>query len=229
MPRFFAELDPQGTARITGRDVRHIVRSLRKGPGDELPIRDLHAGYLGRIVSIQPREIILEILSREGLNERSSRIIHLGMSLIDLKEMDDCIRAVTELGVSEIHPVVARRSNIRDVGDKRLDRWRQIIFEAMKQCERQRAPVLHKPLPLGEFLDKTAAAWPCRLVASLSSDSSLQGCTAHEAGILIGPEGGFSPEETEKIHASGFVPVHMGKTILRSCTAAVTAAAILAM
>jgi len=229
VPRFFAEIDNDDRAVIKGRDVSHILGSLRKGVGDELAVRDRHKGYMARIVSIAPGVISLEILYPQELAKRSARVVHLGISLIDLKDMDVLIRNVTELGVSEIHPLVAKRSNVRDVGEKRVERWRQIIFEAIKQCERMTVPVLHDPLPLENFLEKTAPSWPCRLVASLSSGISIREIKDGEVGILIGPEGGFTQDEMGGILASGFTPVHMGKTILRSCTAVMTAVGILAL
>ncbi len=229
MPRFFAQITSDNRAVITGRDVRHIMGPLRKKIGEELLIRDQETGYTGRIVSMNAREISLEILLSRELSERGSRLVHLGMSLIDLKDMDDLIREVTELGVAELHPVIARRSNVRDIGEKRLQRWRQIVSEAMKQCERKSTPIIREVLSLDDFLAKTAPSWPCRLAASLESEVSIQDCKAVETGILIGPEGGFAPEETEKISASGFTPVHMGKTVLRAYTAAVTAVGVLAM
>ncbi len=229
MPRFFAEIHNADRAVITGRDVSHILGPLRKEVGDELAVRDRQKGYMARIVSIGIEGISLEILYPQELAERSERIVHLGMSLIDLKDMDVLIRNVTELGVSGIHPLIARRSNVRDVGEKRIERWRQIIYEAIKQCERMTVPVLHEPLPLENFLEKTAPSWPCRLVASLSSGISIRDVKDGEVGILIGPEGGFTRDETGDILASGFMPVHMGKTTLRACTAATTAVGILAL
>jgi 16S rRNA (uracil1498-N3)-methyltransferase len=229
LPRFFAEIDNDDRAVITGRDVSHILGSLRKEVGDELAIRDQQRGYMARIISVNTKEISLEILYAQELAERSARLVHLGISLIDLKDMDVLIRSVTELGVSEIYPLIAKRSNVRDVGEKRADRWRQIIHEAIKQCERVKVPVLHEPMILEEFLEKTAPSWPCRLVASLSSDLSIRDFKDGNVGIIVGPEGGFTQDEMGGILASGFIPVHMGKTILRSCTAAMTAVGILAL
>jgi 16S rRNA (uracil1498-N3)-methyltransferase len=227
VPRFFAELDGQGRAVVTGRDVHHITGPLRKGIGDELPIRIGEKGLMGRIAAVGARGISLEILYEQELRDRGPAKVHLGMSLIDLKEMDLLIRGVTELGVSEIHPVIAERSNVRDIREKRSERWFGIILEAIKQCERRTVPVLHDPLPLEELLAKAAPSWGKRLVALPSSDLNIREASAPEAGILIGPEGGFSPGETGMILSAGFTPVHMGHTILRSATAAVTAVGLL--
>ncbi len=229
MPRFFADLDGKGGAVIRGSDVRHITGPLRRSPGDILSVRDHRMGYKARILSLGHGEISLEILSSEVLADRGQGIVHLGMSLIDLRDMDDCIRAVTELGVSEIHPFIARYSNVREIGEKRMLRWQQIIGEAVKQCERRTVPVIHGAASLDHLLARAASSWPVKLVASPEADIAIQDCRAGETGILIGPEGGFAPEETAKILACGFRPVHMGKTILRAWTAAVTAVGILAM
>jgi 16S rRNA (uracil1498-N3)-methyltransferase len=229
MPRFFAEIHPDGEAFITGRDVHHVLRTLRRKAGDELPVRDHEQGYLARITHVSPERIGLEVLSREELSDRGSRRVRLGMALIDLKDMNDLIRTVTELGVAEIHPVVCARSNVRDIGAKRLERWRQIVLEAIKQCERRSIPEVFEPLTLEEFLDRTAPGWPCRLVASLRAETPVSECLGPDTGILIGPEGGFPDTEMERILAAGFIPVSMGKTILRACTAAAAATAVLAM
>jgi 16S rRNA (uracil1498-N3)-methyltransferase len=227
VPRFFAEIYGQVNAVVRGRDVRHITGPLRKTVGDHLAIRDHEKGYIARISSINPHEISLEILSSQTLHERGSSIVHLGISLIDLKDMDELVRVVTELGVSEIHPVIARYSNIREVGEKRMLRWQQIIQEAVKQCERRDLPKLNPIRSLDGVLAEVSPSWPSKLVASIFSDTPVHDCRTGEVGILIGPEGGFSPDESARIEASGFKPVHLGKTVLRSWTAAITAVGIL--
>ena len=229
MPRFFADILSNGQAVITGKDVSHILGPLRKKIGDELSIRDRETGYRARITEAGRGRITLEVLSSQELSDRGSCRVHLGISLIDLKDMDDLMRGVTELGVSEIHAVVSGRSNVRHIGEKRMQRFRQIILEAIKQCERRTIPVLHEPLLLEEFLEHISPAWPNRLVALPSSQISLWDCRREDTGILIGPEGGFSESEVEKIISCAFTPVHMGRTVLRSCTAALTAVALLAM
>lgn len=229
MPRFFADILSGSEAVITGKDVSHILGPLRKKIGDELFIRDHETGYRGRITATGGGRIAIEMLSSQELSDRGCCRVHLGISLIDLKDMGDLMRGVTELGVSEIHPVISGRSNVRDMGEKRMQRFRQIILEAIKQCERRSIPVLHEPLMLDEFLEASVPAWPNRLVALPSSQVSLRDCRHEHAGILIGPEGGFSESETERIISCAFTPVHMGRTILRSSTAALTAVALLAM
>jgi 16S rRNA (uracil1498-N3)-methyltransferase len=228
MPRFFAEMDEQGRAVVTGKDVHHITGPLRRGVGDELAFRVGDQGFTGRIVAVSPKTITLEVRGEQELYDRGDARVHLGVSLIDLKDMDLLVRGVTELGVAEIHPVVAERSNVRDIRDRRSERWLGIVHEAVKQCERRTIPLIHEPVPIAGLLEKTASSWGKKLVALSSADLPLAGVRASEAGVLIGPEGGFSPRETELILAAGFTPVHMGRTVLRAVTAGMAAVAILA-
>lgn len=229
MPRFFAELIDGDHAVITGSDARHICGPLRKKQGDELCIRDLNTGYAARIVSADPKKVTLEIVGTQELHERGTPQVHLGMSMIDLKDMDQLIRTVTELGVADIYPLIAERSNIRTLTETRLDRWNIIIAEAVKQCERRDIPVIHHPAGLMEFIRSSPVSWKVRLVASQEATRTIHDCRADDVGILIGPEGGFTRGELDAMAARGFIPVSMGRTILRSITAAMTAVSILGM
>ena len=151
------------------------------------------------------------------------------MSVIDPKDMDQLVRFVTELGVASIQPLIAQRSNIRSISDKRIERWKGIIDEAVKQCERREIPVIHQARPLKDFIEAPPRFWETRLVASLDAEESLHAGSDEEVGILIGPEGGFSLSEMEEIQKHGFTPVSMGKTVMRALTAAITAVGILGM
>jgi len=229
MPRFFAEIIDSDRAVIAGRDAGHIKGPLRKRVGDTLSIRDSHLGYEARITSMQQQKIFLEIHSSAVLSERGVPRVHLGMSVIDFKDMDLLIRAVTELGVAGIYPVIAERSNIRMISDHRIHRWINIVQEAVKQCERRDTPVIHEPQLLTQCISTGCLSWPVRLIASQGADRFLYDLRGSDTGIFIGPEGGFSPYEMEEMLRIGCIPVSMGRTVMRSVTAAITAVGILAM
>jgi len=229
MPRFFAEIIDPDQAVITGGDAVHIRGSLRKRVGDTLSVRAGYIGYEARISSMDQQKIFLDIISSRELSERSPARVHLGMSIIDLKDMDLVFRAVTELGVADIYPVVAERSNVRTISESRLKRWAGIIQEAVKQCERRDIPVIHEPQPLLRCIRGDCAAWPVKLVASLDAEESLYYSKGQDVGIFIGPEGGFSPYEMEEMIRSGCTPVSMGRTVMRAVTAAITSVGVLAM
>jgi 16S rRNA (uracil1498-N3)-methyltransferase len=228
MPRFFAEITHFPIAAIKGKtSVHHITGPLRKRIGDEISIRDESKGYQARISSIRTDEIILEILRTEDLSDRSIAHVHLAICLVDFKDMEDIIRYATELGVADICPIIADRSNIRSISDARHKRWRAIVLEAVKQCERKTLPNLHRAEPLDEFIHGACRQWGGRLVALQGADHPISEYRMPDVGVLIGPEGGFSPEELDMITLAAFIPVSLGNTTLRAVTAAITAAAIL--
>jgi 16S rRNA (uracil1498-N3)-methyltransferase len=227
MPRFFAEITKYPDATISDHlSIRHISGPLRKKKGDMLSIRDRSTGYEARICSIESRLISLEIIAEHELQDRCDGQIHLALSLIDLKDMEDAIRGATELGVSDIYPVVSGRSNIRSISDARHRRFQAIVLEAVKQCERKSIPLVHEVQTLAYFLQDSSRLWGERLVG-MQGGKELIGKKGSGSGILIGPEGGFKPEETEMILQAGFVPVSLGKTTLRAVTATVAALSIL--
>lgn len=228
MPRFFAEITHPPQAVIRGKAAHHITGPLRKKEGDELRIRDGARGYLARITSIRSGEIVLEILCDEDLSDRCSAHLHLAMCLVDFRDMEEAIRYATELGVAQIHPVIAGRSNIRFVSDARFERWQAIVTEAVKQCERKTLPRLCRPEPLEAFIRGACRLWGGeRLVALKGAERSISDHRQPDVGILIGPEGGFTPDEQAMILQEGFMPVSLGDTTLRAVTAAIAALSIL--
>lgn len=227
MPRFFAEITHPSQAVIRGKDAHHITGPLRKKEGDEIRIRDGERGHRARITSIRSGEIVLEILCQEDLSDRCSAHLSLAMCLVDFRDMEEAIRYAAELGVAQIHPVIAARSNIRSVSDARFERWQAIVTEAVKQCERRTLPHLCLPEPLEAFIRKASRLWGERLVALKGAERSISDHKQPDVGILIGPEGGFTPDEQAMILQEGFIPVSLGDTTLRAVTAAIASLSIL--
>jgi 16S rRNA (uracil1498-N3)-methyltransferase len=226
MPRFFADVTG-GAALISGRDVKHIIGPLRKRSGDELLIREGTEGFKAKITGITKNEISLEIIEKQVLYDRGKAKVHLGLSLIDLREMDDAIRFTAELGVESICPVVAERSNIRAVSQAKLKRWEDIIMEAAKQTQQRTLPILGTVSSLTEFVRLSEQRFGNRYYASMEGAMDILKIKDEEICFLIGPEGGFTEHETELFNKCGYTPVNMGKTTLRTLAAAVAAASIL--
>ncbi len=226
MPRFFADVTG-GTALISGRDVKHITGPLRKRSGDEILIREGTEGFKAKITAITRNEISLEIIERQTLCNRGKARVHIGISLIDLREMDDAIRFASELGVESISPVIAERSNIRAVSLARMKRWEDIIMESMKQSQRRTFPRLEPIAALPEFAKLSESRFTRRYFASIKGETGILDIREEEMCFMIGPEGGFTEQEIALFSKCGFAPVNMGGTILRTLAAAVAAAAIL--
>jgi 16S rRNA (uracil1498-N3)-methyltransferase len=230
MPRFFAEITSYPLAVIDDMaSIRHISGPLRKKMGDEIDIRDELNGYKARISSIEHHRIVLEIITAQDLFDRCEAKLHLAMSLIDIKDMDDTIRFAAELGVSDIYPIISTRSNIRSISDARYKRWQTLVLEAVKQSGRKSIPLVHMTESLEELVHSSSRHWEYRLVAFQGARDSISTYKKTDIGILVGPEGGFTSLESDMILQEGFIPVNLGNTTLRAVTAAITALSVLGL
>lgn len=135
-------------------------------------------------------------------------------------KMDAIVRDATELGATRVTPAICERSIARPDAAK-ADRWRRIAVEAARQCGRGDAPRIDAPSPfanaiearedlLGICLDPAAAAALGSILAALPNGSGV--------AILVGPEGGLSPDEIALAEARGFVRASIGPFVLRAET-----------
>lgn len=157
------------------------------------------------------------------------REVVLAAALIKARSHEIALRMAVELGVSEFRPFFSERCVVRAGGKSgRLARERHIAAEAARQCGRATVPEVHAPVTLTEILALSAdhrvilqeniVAEPlASLVAHLPPGRLL---------LLVGPEGGFSPSEFERVLAHGFRAASLGPRVLRADTAAVVAAAL---
>ncbi len=142
----------------------------------------------------------------------------LAFALLKRDATDLLVRQATELGVARICPFVARRS----LGERvNMARLQAIAVEAAEQCERLTLPAIEAPRPLPALLGAWPAARPLVALIERVVAPELAG-VAEPAGLLVGPEGGFSPDEVAEISRHGFVvPASLGPRILRAETAAI--------
>lgn len=138
---------------------------------------------------------------------------------------DFVVEKACELGVRRIQPVMTERTQSSRV---RSDRLQATVIEAAEQTERMDVPVVENDMPLFEALDRWDPARPL-YYCDEAGDARPMAETLAEvepgpAGLLIGPEGGFSPGERERLRSYAFItPVTLGPRILRAETAAVAA------
>jgi len=147
--------------------------------------------------------------------------------------MDLLVQKTSELGVARIVPVVTERSVARpdaEGADGKRARWEKIAREAARQCGRADVPEVAAPTPLADAL--AAPDLPPRRLALFEGERarSLRAELAETApaptALLVGPEGGLAPAEMAAARAAGFVPVGLGRLILRVETAAIVAVAL---
>jgi 16S rRNA (uracil1498-N3)-methyltransferase len=143
----------------------------------------------------------------------------LAFAPIKRPRLEWLVEKAVELGAARLVPVITRRTVARP---ERADRLLAIATEAAEQCERLSVPAIDPPRPLTDWLD-TRAAVPLLFADERGEGAPvLEACRRHPDGeLLVGPEGGFAPEERARLLAlPGTVPISLGPRILRAETAA---------
>lgn len=206
---------------------RHVARVLRLAVGDALTLFNGDGfDYVGEIGFCDRRSTRVRILSREAPGNESPLHLTLFAALLKGEAMDRVMQKAVELGVSRIVPVVAARSEALPAGerrDKKLAHWQGVIVASAMQCGRAVLPALDEITPLAAVLN---AADGLRWIFSPHHAPTADApASADCLSLLIGPEGGFTPDEVASAQSAGWFIQHLGPRILRADTAATVAIA----
>lgn len=230
MARFFVEREKIEENRIIidGADAHHIARSLRMAEGDEAVICDGEGKeYLCRLTRIRDEECICEIIEERAPESESPVSITLCMAYPKGDKLETVIQKAVELGADRIIPFESSRCIKRpkaEKAEKQTARLQRIAEEAAKQCGRAKIPTVTQAMSFKAML---AEATDCKLSLlcyeseeGLTVKSVLTGKEAPESiSVIVGSEGGFSPEEVAEAKAAGCISVSLGRRILRCETA----------
>jgi len=213
-------------------EAQHIVRVLRLKIGDTLAAFDgTGVECACRIAEQSGRRVLLDVMERRAVSRELPVRVTLAIAASKNKAMDLIVQKCTELGLARLIPFHSGRSVARvDDGDK-AEKWRRVAVEAAKQCGRNVLPQIDPPLAL-EGMIAGAREHDVALVAAPGPQAIPLKQALHARpqarGIIciIGPEGGFPPDELDGVTAAGITAVSLGPSILRVETAAI---AMLAM
>lgn len=223
-------------ATVTGELYRHMARVLRLKEGSEVRLIDDAGKHLcGVIEEVGPKSLTVRISAVEGAPEPEPGLrITLYQGLPKGEKLDLILQKCTELGVSEVVTFDAARSIVKLRGERsagRLGRCEKIVQEAARQSGRRSAP----KVSIGESLEVVLREarhtvklllWEGERTTGLRE--SFQGFQAPESvAVVVGPEGGLSAAEVEQAMAHGFIPVSLGRRILRTETAGLAMLSIL--
>lgn len=203
---------------------RH-ARVARVREGDGIELLDL-AGTVavGRLVRWEGKGCLVRVESLVAGRGEPPEPLVLGLGLLHTGAFDWAVEKATELGATEIVPVLAARVQ-RKAAAARTERWERIAAAAVAQCGRSRPPVVRAPAGFAAFLDGAAGA---RVIADFDETTAGEALATGGRGIvvLVGPEGGFTGEEVERAIEAGFRRLALGPRTLRAETAAVAALAV---
>lgn len=227
--RWIADEVSGDRAFLIGKNAEHLSRVLRARVGQQFEIATPDGVRLGEIVAIESDRIEFSTsdLPREA-TPQPTPTIHLYLAIFKFDRMEWAIEKCTELGVSSIVPVIARRteSHLASAAAKRVERWRKIAHEASQQSRRDHTPAIATPVKLEAA---TLAAPGKRIVLSESErERRLPDLIeqSSEVSLAVGPEGGWTEAELVFFSQNGWSPASLGPTILRAETAAIAAVAI---
>ena len=219
-----------GLLKISGAEARHLARARRARIGASVRVKDgLGLLFAARISNVSGDEVWLELLEELPCQDDTLPLIFMP-SVIKGNRMDWLMQKLCELGVREIRPVITSRTVAKSTqGSEKCRRWRSIAMQALKQCSGNILTRIHAPVSLHEAIDNLDITLKIMLYENAQGKSLMALLKAMDpagpACILAGPEGGFSREEIGLCGNTGFVQASLGTRILRTETAAVTAAA----
>jgi 16S rRNA (uracil1498-N3)-methyltransferase len=227
--RWIADEISGDRAFLTGDHARHLAQVLRAKVGQEFEIATGGEIRRGKVVGVDPDRVEFEL--EEVVAEESSGVIIVAMSIFKFDRMEWAIEKCTELGVAQIVPVIAARTEKRlaDASSKRVERWRRIATQAAEQSRRVTVPEVADPAKLNEALTLGVGA---RIVLSeAEKDLDLRNAVpegADSVALAFGPEGGWKEDELAAFGKAGWASASLGPTILRAETAAIAAVAVTA-
>jgi 16S rRNA (uracil1498-N3)-methyltransferase len=204
----------------------YLSKVLRMQEGRELIVFNGKGGeYCAQINELGKKQVSIQVNQFHQDNRQSSLDLHLAIGVSRGERMDWVLQKATELGVTQIIPLITERTEVKIKGekqDKKMQHWQQIIVSACEQCQRNLLPILQEPQAIDDWL-KTVST-DCRFVLHHRNDQCLsKSAVPKSITLLIGPEGGLSEEEITLAENKEFQSLRLGPRILRTETAPVAA------
>ena len=202
----------------------HLLKVLRKKEGDEIILFDGKGNScLGVISSLNKSQLELEIIELFDKTIRSGIKISLGQSLIKSDPLNFIIQKATELGVASFYPLITDRSVIKlKMTKNRALKWSLIARGACEQCGENWLPIIESPMKLNKWAEGEKSK--IKIVLYPHASNKISDLDYKDSvSLAIGPEGDFTEYEVDSLVEKGFIPVTIGRRILRAETAAISA------
>lgn len=224
--------DGPATLRLDGPEGRHAADVQRITEGEEVLVADGQGRIASCVVRAAGRGVLdLDVRSRWTVAEPRPRLV-----LVQALAKGDrdllAVESATELDVDEVVPWQADRSIVRwrgDRADKAHRKWVQTALSATKQSRRARVPVVADLATRQDLLRRVSGA-TLALVLHEEAEQPLANVALPDDGevlLVVGPEGGVSPEELDALTTAGARAVRLGRTVLRTSSAGPAALAVL--
>lgn len=216
---------------LSAENKHHAARVLRLKNGEQITLfNGLGGEFSAHIAAINKSSTTVIIDAYHDIDRESQLSIELAQAICVNEKMDWIIQKSVELGITRIQPIFTARCIVHlsdERSSRRLQHWKKIIISACEQCGRNHLPQILPLISLWDWMSQkkamrsehnlhfmlsTNATEGLNNIPTLSADTNI--------ALAIGPEGGFTPEEETATLHSGFIPLRLGKRILRTESAA---------
>lgn len=209
------DLSPGAEVAVSAAQARYLGTVMRRSAGEQARLFNGRDGeWEARIGSIARNSAVLRVGGQLRPQTPDGADLWLAFALLKRDATDLVVQKATELGVTALLPVVTGRTVATHVN---LERLAAIATEAAEQSERLSVPAIHPPRKLNGLLETWPADRP--LFAAFERTPAPPLRPTSPAALLVGPEGGFTPEERLLLVTRGVQPVSLGPLILRAETA----------
>lgn len=223
MQRYFVEEKNNHSFFLNPEDSYHILTVMRMNLGDRIEIVSAGNLYLCKIVSIDNHIVEAEIISEYEVNNELAVDVTIAQALVKETKMDIILQKTTELGIHALIPYQTTRSVIKIDGkeEKKIVRWQRIVKEASEQSKRNHIPKIYPIMDIDK-LCKVKCELKLLCTVNEMSTNIKKVLSNYKKDdriiIVVGPEGGFTKDEEEKLMNAGYIPVSLGNLILRTET-----------
>jgi len=222
-----------GEVVLEGAEAKHMVSVSRTRTGDEVAVSNGRGLVVDGVVeAAEPARAVVRVVAVRDIPAPSPRLV-LVQALAKGGRDELAVQTAVELGVDAIIPWQAARSVSRWVGDKQrkgVERWSSIVREATKQSVRAWLPTVEDPATTAQLALRATTGRMLVLEPSAVvplSGMRVEPSDTRDVVLVVGPEGGIAPEESERLVAAGAASVRLGDSVLRTSSAGPAAIAVL--
>ena len=239
MHRFYVpDLPRHGDVELPLEEGQHLARVLRMKPGEAIAVFDGRGREaLARVVSMSSHRVCVSVIEQRTAMPEPVVPIALAQALLKSDKMDRVIRDAVMFGATSIQPLASRRTDVPKAALRtraRHERWERTAIASAKQCGRAVVPPVRDVVELEELIETHRDGLRLMFVepggggsAAVGELRSLENQSPREVMVLIGPEGGWEPQEVDHAAAAGIRLVTFGPRVLRADAAGAAALALL--
>ncbi|MDV5141708.1 16S rRNA (uracil(1498)-N(3))-methyltransferase [Chimaeribacter arupi] len=229
IPRIYhpEPLHSGSTLTLSDEAANHVGRVLRMTAGQQLHLFDgSNQVFPAEITQVEKKSVQVRLGAGVVEDVESPLDLHLGQVISRGEKMEFTIQKSIELGVSTITPLFSERCGVKLDGErlaKKIQQWQKIAVAACEQCGRNRIPLIREAMTLEAWCREQDDSLKLNLHPRASQSINTLPLPVKKVRLLIGPEGGLSPDEIAMTATVGFTDILLGPRVLRTETTALTA------